>query len=134
MFHCYTCCRFLQGVVGSWIYTVLTFCPYINLRFAIHVVWCVLRGLKGSLSSLPLLQSIEVHEPPQCWLRVQSPHRRPLISFWINKRLIHLCDVLIFISPFWGQFTVLCSFTGLGICPPGFNVFFFFFLIIFMSI
>jgi len=77
------------GSCGSWICTVLTVCPYAILRFAILVVWSVQWSSKGSLSLLPLLQGVEVHEPVQCWLKVQSPHRRPLISFMINYRLIH---------------------------------------------
>jgi len=101
------------GSCDSWICTVLAVCPYAILRFAILVVWFVLWGSKGSLSLLPLLQGVEVHEPAQCWLKVQSPHRRPLISFRINYRLL---DTLVccfhFLSPICGRPTLLCSLLG----------------------
>jgi len=38
-----------------------------------------------------------------------------------------LCVVFIFVSPVWGRLTLLCGFTGLGLCPPAFMYFFLFY-------
>jgi len=114
--------------VGSWwIVSVLADDSYARLRTDVHFVWLDCEARKGRLTCCHYCRELMVHEPPSCWRKVRSPHRRPLISFRINWRLIHLCVVFIFVSPVWGRLTLLCGFIGLGLCPPKFLCIFSFF-------
>jgi hypothetical protein len=51
---------------------------------------------KGRLACCHCCRELMVHEPPQHWPRVQSPHRRTWISFRINSRLIILYTCVLF--------------------------------------
>jgi len=90
-----------------------------QFSFSIHCVWLWF-GLwtrKGCLACYPLLQGVD-----GIWTRfcVDGRSNYRTEDLWLVLGLIRGWSTCVMCFPVWGQLTLLCGFTELGLCPPVF--------------